>query len=129
MKVLFLFFVMHLVFAEPRPAIGTYSGFSETHSTVAFKLMEDGQALVTTDFYDGEGDKRKVIVKRVKGSWTYKEPMLTITFGKHTDYFKKRTDCYESRPCFRFDKSIAKEKSPLNVEYEFVNWDAKRNKR
>lgn len=128
MKVLFLHFFAHLVFADSLPPMGTYSGLSETHSTVAFELMRDGKALVTTDFYDGEGDKARIVDKKVKGSWTYKVPALTITFGMYTDHFNKVSDCYESRPCFKFDKSETKTKSPLNVKYEFVNWDTKPNK-
>jgi len=91
--------------------------------------MKDGKALITTDFYDGEGNKKKVIDKKIKGSWTYQDPTLTVKFGKHKDHFKKGTDCYENRPCFKFDKSESKEKSPLNVEYEFVNWDTKSSKK
>lgn len=125
MKMLLPFFIAHVAFAESLLPLGTYSGFSESHSTVAFELMKDGKALITTEFYDGEGDKKKVIDKKEKGSWTYKEPTLTVTFGKYKDHFKKGTNCYENRPCFKFDSSESKEKSPLDVTYEFVNWDAK----
>jgi hypothetical protein len=128
MKLLSLFFFAHLVFAESLPPLGTYSGFSETPSTVAFELMKNGKALITTDFYDGEGDKKKIIDKKTKGSWAYNEPILKIVFGERTDHFKKGTDCYEGRPCFKFNKSESKKKNPLDVDYEFINWDTKSEK-
>lgn len=91
------FLVIPVIFAstillagtEADVPLGTYSGFSETHSTVAFELLKDGSANVTTEFYDGEREKAKQMNKNVPGTWVYNSPILTVTFGQFKDQFKK----------------------------------------
>lgn len=119
-------YVAFAAFSSSKAPLGTYSGASETHSTVAFELKPDGKAVVTTEYYDGEGDPKKVIDKKVKGSWAYAEPLLTIRFGAYRDTFRAKADCAgaEGHPCFVFEKSRGKQNSPLAVSFDFINYDA-----
>lgn len=109
--------------------LGTYSAFTEADWGMAFELLKDGQAVVTTEYsyeYD-EKDKRVEHKKTLPGKWTFKDSTLTLTYGEFIDAFMRKTDCYEKRPCFRFKPlaTSSKKKSPLNSEFEFLNWNAK----
>jgi len=117
-------YVAFAAFVSSKAPLGTYSGYSETHRTVAFELKPDGKAVVTTLYDDGEGDPAKEIDEKVKGSWAYAEPMLTIRYGAYRDDFRYTQGCEpEGHPCFRFERSRGKNPSPLQVTYDFINWD------
>jgi hypothetical protein len=128
---LIIFISLSLAYAKDDIPLGTYSSFTETDSvpTVEFELLKDGKAIVTTEHLDSdEGDKP--IHKTVQGTWVYKKPLLTITYLKFKDRFRKETNCYQD-PCFKYDGSeykASQEASPLHVSYPFINWMVKKKK-
>lgn len=113
--------------ASKPPDLGTYSAFTEADWTVAFELKNAGKAVVTIESsydYDKKG-KRREHSKTVIGSWEYNDPHLILSFGEFKDRFIQDRNCYERRPCFKYDAPVESKatKSPLNVKYEFINWD------
>ena len=127
MKILAPLLAAYVAFAalvDRDAPLGTYSGLSETHSTVAFELKARGKAVVTTEYYDGEGDPSKIVDKQVAGTWAYNQPTLTIRYGAYRDEFRRAENCADEHPCFRFHKSRGKKQSPLSVSFPFVNWNA-----
>lgn len=118
MKLFFLVLLSFLANASTHEQLGTYAGAPEVHDTVAFELLKEGKAIVTTDYFNADGSKNKAATKKLKGTWSYKDPFLTISFGSHKDQLRKE-DCPQPHPCFKFEKSYGKNLSPLNVPYGF----------
>ena len=124
----FLLFVVvfNSVGAFAETQMGTYSAATESEWGVAFELKSGGLAVVTTEYnYDyDEHDKRVEHKKTVTGKWTMQGSSLTLAYGHFKDTFEYKSDCDEKKPCYKFKNSTGKGMSPLNVEYEFINWDA-----
>jgi len=128
---IFLLLGSHAFAAEPAkaPALGIYSAFTEADWTVGFELKPAGAAIVTTEYgtdYDKSG-KDIVHHKTVNGTWEFSAPYLTVTFDAFKDRFIQAHNCYENRPCFKYDSSQSPvgKKSPLNEPYEFVRHPGK----
>jgi hypothetical protein len=114
--------------ASKGPILGTYSAFTEADWTVAFDLKSGGKAVVITESsyeYDSKG-KRVDSKKTVDGSWEFKHPVLILTYDGFRDKFVQSNSCHEKKPCFKYDSPVESKsgKSPLNVNYEFINWDS-----
>lgn len=108
------------------PLLGTYSAFTEADWTVAFELKAAGKARVTTEYnyeYDEKG-KRIEREKNVAGTWEFQSPNLILSYEGYKDKFVQSPDCYEKKPCFKYNASVEKKsaKSPLDVKFEFINW-------
>ncbi len=119
MKIYFFILLTYFAFASSEKVqLGTYAAAPVVHDTVAFELLKGGKAIVASDYFDVDGNKNKKPVKVMKGSWSYKDPFLTISFGTYKDKLRKE-DCPQLFPCFKFEKSQTNGLSPLNVPYGF----------
>lgn len=118
MKTVFLALLSFVASAGTQVGLGIYSSAPEVHDRVAFELLKEGKATVTADYFNVDGSPNKSSSKTLKGTWSYKDPLLTISFGPNKDRLRKE-DCPQPYPCFKFEKSFGKGLSPLNVPYGF----------
>lgn len=118
MKILILCLLSFFTLAKSEPQLGVYAGAPEAHDTVAFEILKNNIAVVTSDYFNADGSKNQSPKKVVKGTWSFKGPFLTISAGLIKDKLRKE-DCPQSFPCFKFEKSEGKGLSPLNVPYGF----------
>ena len=113
-----ILFISSSFAASDRVQVGLYSGAVEVHDTVAFELVKGGKAVITSDYFNLDGSKKKLPDRVMKGTWSYREPFLTISYGAYRDKFRKE-DCPQPNPCYKFEESEGKKPSPLNAPYGF----------
>ena len=113
-------------------ALGTYTAYTEAESSVGFELFKSGDAMIITEAsYEIDATNKRVEdEKRVKGKWEQKGDSLILSFGNFKDEFTTPKKCVEKLPCFKYAHSLQKnsKQSPLNVEYDFLNWTGKKPK-
>lgn len=101
--------------------------------TSGFELRKDGKATITPEFENENGSEDDVTIpppappKRVEGRWMQAGETIEISFEKYRDQFRLQKGCggYKNLYCFKYVKSLSssKEKSPLNHEQPYINWD------
>ncbi len=120
MKQIFFLLLISFTLASTVNAVqlGVYAGAPIVNDTVAFELQANEKAIVTSDYFNSDGNRTMKPKNLIRGTWKYKEPFLLITFGKFQDKLRKE-NCPQLNPCFKFENSEGKGLSPLNVPYGF----------
>lgn len=114
--------------AAEKIKLGTYSLATESDWGASFELKDKGKLSVIPWFSSGEGGKPEQ-KKAISGAWKEVGGRVELTFSNFKDQLKLDTNCgvFKEYYCFRYEKSLSesKEKSPLNEDYPFINWEWK----
>ena len=131
--VISLALVPPILAAEPMSR-GTFSAATEADWGAAFELKDSGVVVVTPHFEDDPDAKPRKVrrAKTITGTWREADGGIELMFGKFKDRFVLQNPCrdWKDYPCFRYQKSLVstKQKSPLNLNYAYINWDWKAKK-
>jgi len=64
-KMILIFFFAVTAWASNPVHLGIYAGAPIIHDSIAFELLPDGKAIITTDYFEADGQIRKAPCFRV----------------------------------------------------------------
>jgi hypothetical protein len=104
--------------------LGTFNATTEADWTVNFELKPKGVVLINT--HGSEIGTASGKPRTLKGKWKQTGNAIEIKYGKFHDRLALQRRCsdWKKYPCFKYEKTLtgSREKSPLNVNYPYINW-------